>query len=467
MDEEVGEEKRGLETRSKPMRLVRELGTSGYAYGQLSHLKKEAFLKVSKDVGTKTNVPFFREKIKDIVIRENEDVVFSCLAVGDPTPSYTWFRNDGILIESSRIEVKRTEDGRCELRIKPARAYDVGQYKCVARNQEGAVVCRARLKLGDSPNAPEPPKANGGSSKEVYLCWSPPKHDGNSHILCYRLEYQKPNDHKWTVIADNIMHEFYIVSDLEPETSYYFRISARNRFGWSAHSNASEMVKTQAKDDSQRLKVPRDRIHRQTVTEDVGRVVIDDQMLIPNIDYSKELNPIPLIDSEHDSLYEFLSEVSRGRFSMISNTRVKDMNKILVSKAVLTQSESESGIKNEYEIMKTLANERIAELMFASRGSSLFVLVMEKLSGIDVLTFLSQRQKYSEEIVSKIIVQVLDGIEYLHFRGICILELQPDNVVMVDQRRHDIKLCDFANARRVPITGSRVSISASPEYVGQ
>ena len=466
MDEEVGDEKRGLETRSKPMRLVREVGTSGYAYGQLHTLKREAFAIVSKDTGIKSNLPFFREKIKDIVIKENEDVVFSCLAVGDPTPSYAWFRNDGILIESSRIEVKRTEDGRCELRIKPARAYDVGLYKCVARNQEGAVVCRARLKLGDTPSVPEPPEIKGGSNKEVYLCWSPPRHDGNSHILCYRLEFQKPNDNKWTVIADNIMHEFYIVRDLEPNTSYYFRVSARNRFGWSAHSVASEMVKTLSVDDPQRLKVPRACIYRQTVTEDVSRVVIDDQMSIPCIDYSKELNPIPLLEEDHDKLYDFLSEISRGRFSMISNTRVKDINKILVSKAVLTQSESESGIKNEYEIMKSLANERIAELHYASRGSSVFALVMEKLSGIDVLTYLSQRHKYSEELVSKIILQVLDGIEYLHFRGICILELQPDNVIMVDQRRHDIKISDFANARRVPITGSRVSINGSLEYVG-
>jgi serine/threonine protein kinase len=91
---------------------------------------------------------------------------------------------------------------------------------------------------------------------------------------------------------------------------------------------------------------------------------------------------------------------------------------------------------------------------------------MERLSGIDVLTFLSQRQKYNEEIVSKIIQQVLDGIEYLHFRGICLLELQPDNVVMIDQRKYDIKLCDFANARRVPIAGATVSIHGTPEYIG-
>ncbi|XP_054168063.1 obscurin-like [Oppia nitens] len=468
MDEEIGEEKKGLETRSKPMRLVREIGTSGYAYGQLHHLKKEAFGKVSQDLATKgaiTNLPFFREKLKDITIKENEDVVFSCLAVGTPTPVYTWFRNDGILIESSRIEVKRTEDGRCELRIKPARAYDIGQYKCVARNEAGAVVCRARLKLGDSPGVPDPPEIKSGSNKEIYLCWSSPKQDGNSHILCYRLEYKKVDDQRWTVVADNIMHEFYIMRDLEPETTYCFRISAKNRFGWSAASLTSEEAKTQSNEGAERLLVPRARINRQTITEDVGRVIVEDRPTTPTIDYNKELNPIPLTEAEHNNLYDFIAEISRGRFSVINNTRLKDINKTLVSKAVLTQSETESGINNEYEIMKTLANERIAELYYASRGQSIYALVMEKLSGIDVLTYLSQRQKYNEEIVSKIIIQVLDGIEYLHFRGICILELQPDNVVMIDQRRHDIKLVDFANARHVPIAGTRVSINASPEFV--
>lgn len=466
MDEEIGDEKKGLETRAKPSRLLREIGTSGYAYGQIHHMKKEAADNLGKGVSVKAEAPFFREKLKDIVIKENDDVVFCCFAIGEPTPSYTWFRNDGILIESSRIEVKRTESGRCELRIKPARAYDVGHYKCVARNSEGAVVCRARLKIGDVPGQPEPPEIKDGSDTEVYVCWSPPKHDGNCHILCYKLEYQKTDDSNFTVVADNIMHEFYVVRDLEPETSYYFRITARNKFGWSEPSFLSEVAKTQSSSNAKKIKIPKARIYRQTVTESSGEVIVDDSPVIPDIDYNKELNPIPLVQEEYNELYNFISEISRGRFSLISLTFVKDVKSTLVTKAVLTQSEIESGINNEYEIMKSLANERIVGLQYASRGSSAYVLVMERLSGIDVLTFLSQRQKYNEEIVSKIIQQVLDAIEYLHFRGICLLELQPDNVVMIDQRKYDIKLCDFANARHVPIAGAKVSINGTPEYIG-
>lgn len=51
--------------------------------------------------------PFFREKIKHCVIHENEEAVFSCRVAADPEAQVSWFRNDGILIESSRIIVSK------------------------------------------------------------------------------------------------------------------------------------------------------------------------------------------------------------------------------------------------------------------------------------------------------------------------------------------------------------------------
>lgn len=38
-------------------------------------------------------------------MKEGDEIVFRCYAIGTPNVDYSWFRNDGILLESSRIVV--------------------------------------------------------------------------------------------------------------------------------------------------------------------------------------------------------------------------------------------------------------------------------------------------------------------------------------------------------------------------
>lgn len=79
---------------------------------------------------------------------------------------------------------------------------------------------------------------------------------------------------------------------------------------------------------------------------------------------------------------------------------------------------------------------------------------MEKLQGVDVITCLSQRHEYTENMVATIISQVLDGLQYLHWRGIGHFDLQPDNVLLTSARSMDVKLCDFGCARKVSKLGT-------------
>ncbi|RWS25342.1 Muscle M-line assembly protein unc-89-like protein [Leptotrombidium deliense] len=466
MDEEIDDEKRGLDTRTTPMRLIREVGTPGYAYGQIHHLRQEASSQLGKPM-PRMQPPYYREKIKDIAVKEEEEAVFSCYAVGIPNPSYTWFRNDGILMESSRITITTTSSGRCELKIHPVKAYDVGCYKCVARNDCGAVFCRARLKMGSAPGIPDPPIIKQTTDTQVHLCWIAPKFTGNDTISCYLLECKQISATSWTQVADNITDEFFVVHDLQPSASYVFRLKACNKFGWSEFSFQSQIADTQNAGSDSKIVLSRCQAFRQKKTES-GAVVTNGVVngnVEDHLDYSRESNGVELSKGEHSELYNFVSEITRGRFSIVTKAFVKELGSSLVCKAALTESENESGIKNEYEIMKNLCHENIVQLQAASRGTFLFVLAMEKLSGIDVLTYLSLQHFYSEELVAKIVLQVLNALEYLHFKGICMLELQPDNVVMVNQRSPNIKLVDFANARFIPPTGAKVNVRGKSEYL--
>ncbi|XP_067131065.1 obscurin-like isoform X2 [Centruroides vittatus] len=451
MDKEISDEKRGL-VHSTPLRLQKEFGSLGTETGRKRSIQN-----------AEASPPYFREKIRDVVIREDEDAVFKCFAVSKPPPLYSWFRNDGILIESSRIEMKHYKDGHCELRLKPAKGYDVGLYKCVARNTYGVITCRARLKIGDVPGHPEPPTVQQCSDTELYAVWNPPKSDGNSPILCYSLEYKKSDEDQWSKAAKNIAHEFFVIRDLTPSSTYYLRLAAKNRFGWGDYSQPSEPCNTLVT-GSPKVKISKARKYQQEMTERGQELFLDD-LESTNLDYSLEDNPIELTEGDPLELYNFVSEVARGRFSITVKVWVKQKNTTLIAKVLQKTPQTESSILHEFDILRSLKHERIVSLEMASTNPTATIFIMEKLSGMDILTYFSCRHQYTEEMVAKVVTQVLDALEYLHFRGICYLELQPDNVVLTDQHHLDVKLVDFGSAQCIPPEGARVNIRGSLEYL--
>lgn len=63
-------------------------------------------------------------------------------------------------------------------------------------------------------------------------------------------------------------------------------------------------------------------------------------------------------------------------------------------------------------------------------------------------------------------MQVLDGLHYLHWRGMCHLAIEPDNVVMAGVRSAQVKLVDFGAAQRVSKLGTGVPPSIATEFSG-
>ena len=466
MDEEIDDERKGLDTRSTPMRLRREFGTPGYTYGQVHILKQEAAFQLGKDVSLKNSPPFFREKIKDVVIKEGEIAVFSCYAIGEPKPSCTWFRNDGILIENKRIQIENKEDGRCVLVLNPARAYDAGCYKVVARNSSGVVFCRSRLKFGSCPASPEAPVLLKSSDCQLYINWSGPKYTGHSSLLEYIIDMKKENENDWTTIGQNIVCEHYLAQNLQPSTKYLFRVTAKNKFGCSSPSLESDPMATSESGKGEKINL----VKLQKLQKPSLQILNDkneDETIFPKLDYNQETNPVKLSQSEATEAYTFGDEISRGQFSVVVNSFKKSDSSNFASKISLIKDLSESEASNEFAILKTLCHERVVRVIEAHQGSKFFTLTMERLLGIDILTYLSYQQEYNEEMITRIIQQVLDGLDYLHFREVCLIELQPDNIVLTNQHSLNIKLIDFSKARHVPNNKAKVAVQGNVEYLGK
>lgn len=265
-------------------------------------------------------------------------------------------------------------------------------------------------------------------------------------------------------MGNNIDHEFYLVRDLKPNTSYDFRLAARNRIGWSDRGIPAHVIKTREK-GVPKVQVTRAMKHLQQLTES-GQEIIEDESK-PHFDYSIEDSPINWsTEGQLTSKYSFISELSRGQFSVVVKGVEKSTDKVIVGKILEISSETEEQVNAEYEVLRSLRHEKIALLLSAYRTpeSSLAVFILEKLQGADVLTYLSSRHEYTENCVATIISQILDALQYLHWRGYCHMDIQPDNVVMASVRSVQIKLVDMGSAQKVTKMGALVSQVGHPEY---
>ncbi|XP_046622212.1 obscurin isoform X8 [Neodiprion virginianus] len=461
MDEEIDDERKarinkyGSADTYTLRRLRHELGTRLDSYAEA-----EALLETKKD----GHMPFLREKPQILPIEAEKPARLVCLAVGNPKPSVQWFKNDLVIQEGNRVKVDEDNEGRSILTFNPAKDFDVGIYKVVARNKVGQTVARTRVLLATAPSSPDSPQTPEISDTEVLLRWKQPKDDGNSPILCYNVQYKPENAMDWIDLASNIDHEFYIVQDLKPKTKYYFRLAARNRIGWSEKGIPTGLIETK-EEGAPKIQVTRAMKHLQQLTDAGQEIIIEDNKA--GIDYSIEDKPLEWSnEGQLSEKYSFISELSRGQFSVVVKGVEKSSDRVIVAKILEIRPETEAQVANEYETLRSLRHERIAvlEAAYKAPGASVAVLIQEKLQGADVLTYLSSRHEYTENCVATIVTQILDALQYLHWRTLCHLDIQPDNIVMASVRSVQVKLVDFGSAHKVTKLGNSVPQVGHPEY---
>jgi len=88
-----------------------------------------------------------------------------------------------------------------------------------------------------TPSSPIIISAIPQSSTAIQLSWKP-DFDGHSSITGYKVEVKKLNE-VYIVLAENLLVMSYTVRNLDPYTTYLFRVSARNAIGVSPGASTS------------------------------------------------------------------------------------------------------------------------------------------------------------------------------------------------------------------------------------
>ena len=103
----------------------------------------------------------------------------------------------------------------------------------------------------------------------------------------------------------------------------------------------------------------------------------------------------------------------------------------------------------EYELIHSIKNEGIVNILSSSEDQNYYYMEMEYYSIGDLSRFLKQNKNnlYSERTIKAIGCQLLSGLQALHNNGIIHCNLKPSNIVIDEYG--NVKICDFKKCLKI------------------
>ncbi|NXG02266.1 IGFN1 protein, partial [Sakesphorus luctuosus] len=154
----------------------------------------------------------------------------------------TWLKDSMELADDSRIRVDKT-DTFTMLSIPSCQRKDGGDYKVRLKNDSGVLEINLKLVVMDKPQPPSGPlKVIESSTNSITIQWQPPKDDGGKPVQRYIVERQQVGKKEWETLGETPRScTTFTTNKVEEDTSYYFRVRARNAEGTSDALESGEV----------------------------------------------------------------------------------------------------------------------------------------------------------------------------------------------------------------------------------
>jgi calcium-dependent protein kinase len=116
-------------------------------------------------------------------------------------------------------------------------------------------------------------------------------------------------------------------------------------------------------------------------------------------------------------------------------------------KIVSKQNESAT---NEIEILRRVSHPNIMNIYEIFEDKTKYYIITEMLEGGELFEFITNQGSFIENDASRLMKQILQGVNYLHSNNIIHRDLKPENIMLVSKpssyRRPSLKIIDFGTA---------------------
>ncbi|XP_028993367.1 myosin light chain kinase, smooth muscle-like [Betta splendens] len=385
---------------------------------------------------------------EDMKILAGEKVEILCKFSGAQPITCTWLKFRKPIQEGlADISIEST-DGSSRLTIASGQQDHCGCYTIELRNNYGLRQAALNLTIVDKPDPPaKVPAASDVRRSSLTLSWYGPTYDGGSAVQSYNLEIWDSVEQQWKHLV-SCNSTSYNVQNLLPERQYKFRIRAENIYGVGEPSAESEPVTVGLVDSD----------------ENQDEAEEEDDDLEKEPDYR---DVTVRTDVKVKELYDVEERLGTGKFGQVFKLVERATKKVWAGKFIKAYSAKEKdNVRQEIGIMNSLHHPKLVQCIDAFEGKSDIVMVLEMISGGELFErIIDEDFELTEREVIKYMLQIIDGVSFIHKQGIVHLDLKPENIMCVNKTGSKIKLIDFGLARRLENTGTLKVLFGTPEFV--
>ena len=167
------------------------------------------------------------------------------------------------------------------------------------------------------------------------------------------------------------------------------------------------------------------------------------------------------------SFYKFGRLIGRGAFGKVNLALHVLTGRIVAIKSFnkknLKKKESINKIYNEINLMKTLRHNSIVKILETIETENYILIIMENISGGNLLSFVKKRTKLNEKTAHFIFRQLISSIKFIHSKGIIHRDIKLDNILI--DLNNTIKICDFGVGRTYKKNEKLKDKCGTPAYI--
>ncbi|XP_051986777.1 myosin light chain kinase, smooth muscle [Xyrauchen texanus] len=393
--------------------------------------------------------PQFLQFPGDQKIRAGEKVELLCNFGGMAPITCTWLKfKKPIQAGSGGISIETTENSS-QLTITASDQDHSGCYTLELQNKFGTKQSSLNLTVVDKPDPPAGiPAVSDIRKSSLTLSWYGPTYDGGSIVQSYNLEIWNSMENTWNDLT-SCNSTSYHVQNLLADRQYKFRVRAVNMYGVGEPSAESEPITVGVEEVTEKKE-----------EEEAG--ADDDEEKEP------EYRDVAIKkDCSVKDFYDIEDRLGTGKFGQVFKLVEKSNKKVWAGKFIKAFSQKDKeNVRQEIGVMNSLHHPKLVQCVDAFEGKSDIVMVMEMISGGELFErIVDEDFELSEREVIKYMLQIIDGVQFIHKQGIVHLDLKPENIMCVNKTGSKIKLIDFGLARRIEDSGSLKVLFGTPEFV--